>query len=290
MNGQIAPRDLMRCLLYWDKILYAGVTLPGGGSITGNHPPEIQYLERAGLFRSEFVDVADLVLSRSHSDEAGTRIMGLTARQFQEANSVARLRVVKALLAKGEVWALGQLGGERLSLPGAEKHELIEATLHDCLPVPVAETAFDDLLEFKSRYGAELIELRHHLDHLREQILSSVDERRAIEAAIYSLHKAMRAVDTSLAARGIRTIGSTVSLYTANPAFGFWSAIGAGAATALGAPAEVGLSVGGATTTLFTFAKRLIGGVPEIHASPSEFSYVYRLANRFPSFGTAATR
>lgn len=52
MNGALEKEDLLRWLLYWDEIVYAGLGL-GGASITGNHPPDVSYLEAEGVFRRE---------------------------------------------------------------------------------------------------------------------------------------------------------------------------------------------------------------------------------------------
>lgn len=290
MNGQIESVDLMRCLLYWDKIAYVGMTLPGGVTITGNHPPEIQFLKDAGVFQSEIVDISTLPRAPVRPADSGLHFMGMSPKQFHTASSLARLQAVSSLSASGSIWALGQVGGEQLLLPGTEDEELIDVTLHQCLPVPADATPFNEILEFKARHHSELVEMRYYLDGLREHILQSVDERRAIDAAIHSLGKSMRAVEQSMRARSIETVGTTVSLYTANPAFGFWSALGAAAAAAAGAPTEIGLSVGGAATTLITFAKRLITGGAHLSAASPEFFYVYKLAKSFPSFGTAATQ
>lgn len=59
-SGGIDLEDLLQWLLYWDNITYAGVIIPGGPNISGNHPPDIAYLEEEGIFRNEFVDITEL--------------------------------------------------------------------------------------------------------------------------------------------------------------------------------------------------------------------------------------
>ena len=172
MHGAAEIQDLLKWLLYWDQITYAGIGLKGG-SISGNQPQDVSYLEDVGIFNTEIVDLQALSLTSLPPPVPGVTIMGLAGNQFAVAAAAARVHLSNQLTANtGNIWTVGQSGGESLLLPGAnDSRELIDVQLVNCLPVPVQGTPFQDILDFKDRYRDELDELRRSLDRLRENIL-----------------------------------------------------------------------------------------------------------------------
>ena len=166
-------------------------------------------------------------------------------------------------------------------MPGAdEKKELIDVQFINCLPVPVVETSFADILEFKNRYPSELDELRIALDRLRENILSSTDEKRATYDAIHHITTSISDIRAALHGTSISTMNETIALYTQNPSVGFWSSLGGIAAAATGFPVEVGVASGMAAPTLFRCLQRSIVGGQNLPSGNSDFAYVYEAINQ----------
>ena len=285
MNGAVETQDLLRWLLYWDKITYTGIGL-GEASISGNNPPDVEFLEQEGKFSTEIIDLQKIDLGNIPTPTITTisfagpqpTIWGLTGKQFAVAAAAARLELSKQLSEKSSetIWTIGQSGGERLILPGEDdKQELLDIQLIDCLPVPVEGNSFADILEFKNRYSGELDELRIALDGLRENILSASDERRATEAAIHKIGRAISDIRSALKGARIQTFNETLALYTENPSLGFWGPLGAIVAPAAGSEIEVGVAAGMATATIIKFLKRTIPGSRNLPDAHSEFTYVY---------------
>ena len=144
MTGSVEIEDLLKWILYWDEIAYTGISM-GGGSISGNHPPDVSYLESAGVFKTEFVDIQSLDLSALPPPSPGPKIMGLAGNQFAAASAAARVSLSKSLAEKTDnIWTIGQSGGEILMLPPSRGTvELIDIQLIDCLPVPKLGTPYN---------------------------------------------------------------------------------------------------------------------------------------------------
>jgi len=280
-QGAVQIQDVLRWLLYWDKITYAGVEFQGA-TIYGNTPQDVLFLENEGIFTTEFVDLQTLdqitqPTSTGMSFDDGIKIWGLTPIEFAVASAAARLELSKQLSeSTGDIWSIGQAGGEQLLLPGTNKSkELIDVQLVNCLPVPEVGTSFEDILEFKHRYPGELDELRLAFDRLREKILSSSDERRVIDAAIRQIETAISDIRAALQGTGIQAMSETIALYIHNPALGFWTALGGAAAAAKGYPVEVGLAGGIAVPTVCRFLRRVIAGGQNLPGGNSDFAYVF---------------
>lgn len=281
-NGGLENSDLVRWLLYWDSITYAGLGF-GGASITGNHTNDVKFLESAGVFRTEVVDIRSLDLSTfPPAVPGGMSIFGLAENQTPAALAAARLKLVESLnKSAGEFWALGQSGGEQLLLPGGTpQRELIDIQMVNCLPVPAGETPFEEILTFRARHQSELERLRYALDKLRETILSSSDEQRATSAAIYEISRSLTDIHKGMRGSGIRTVTDSLALYTNNPSLGFWTAIGGVAAASQGLPVEFGASVGLAVPTAFRFLVRTMEGADRLPNVNSDFAYAFEVVQQ----------
>ncbi len=276
MSGSVEIHDLRRWLLYWDEITYTGIEI-GGGMISGIHPQDVLFLEAEGVFKTEFVDIQSLDLTCLPPPVPGIEILGLAGNQFVVAAAAARVQLSQQLSeSTGNIWTIGQSGGESLLLPGASgSAKLIDVRLVNCLPVPVQGTPFEDILRFKSRYQDELDELRRALDQLRENILSSSDERRVTDAAINQISRAISDIRAALRSAVITEVSETIDLYTKNPSIGFWAAMGGVAAAGAGIPFEVGVGPGLAGSVLCKFLQRLIVGGQSLPKNNPDFVYVY---------------
>ena len=124
--------------------------------------------------------------------------------------------------------------------------------------------------------------MRLALDRLRENILSSSDERRSTDAAIHQIGKSISDIRAALRGTSIQSVRETIALYTHNPSLGFWSALGGIAAGATGFPVDVGVASGIATATLCRFLKRTIAGCQNLPGGNSDFAYSYEVIKQLP--------
>jgi len=279
MNGAVETSDIVRWLLYWDKITYAGVGL-NGASISGNQPDEIEYLESLGIFNTEIVDLKTLGSIRVPQPKPGTEIFGIAGNQYPIVSAAVRVKLCENLSERtGSIWTLGQSGGEILSLPSFEEtKELLDIQLSNCLPVPVSDTPFEDILNFKESHIAELERLRYALDILREKVLSSSDERRALDLAMREISIALEDMHNAMNGKGINVLSQSISLYTENPSLGFWSALGGVLGASQGIPIEIAAGAGLAIPTAFKFIKRNVLGGNALPSPKSDFSYAFEIS------------
>ena len=280
INGAVEVTDIVRWLLYWDNITYAGIGL-NGGSMAGNQPDEIGYLESLGVFNTEIVDLKTLGQISVPLAKPGTgEFFGVAGNQFPIVTAAARVKLCETLSERtGNIWSLGQSGGETLLLPSANNfQELLDIQLNNCLPVPSVETPFEDILNFKESYSAELERLRYALDTLREKVLSSTDERRALDMAMKEISIALEDIKNSMNGKGINVISQSVSLYTEDPSIGFWSVLGRILGSSQGIPIEISASAGLAVPTAFTFIKRNVLDGNNLPSPKNDFSYAFEIS------------
>lgn len=274
----VDSKELPKWLLYWDKIAYAGLAF-NGRRLLGNNPQDVQFLESEGIFSTEFVDISAAYLPPA--GPGGVSMMGLAQNQIPIAFASARASLTEHLSSNAnEIWSMGQSGGEHLLLPGERAIELIDIKLINCLPVPRPETPFEDILNFKLRHTAELEQLRYTLDKFRERVLSSSDERRATESVLYEISQALSNIHDALGSNNIPTLSETVSLYTKNPALGFWTSLGGIAAASAGMPLEVGAAAGLGLPTVCKFIKRSITGGDSLPNPNADFAYAYEVVRQ----------
>lgn len=277
LSGTIENTDLVKWLLYWDKIAFAGLGRDGA-SMTGGRTNDVKFLESAGVFSTRVVDVTSLDFGAIPAANAGgMSIYGLPENHSLVAFAAARYRLAEDLANESkQIWTVGQSGGDQLILPGGGmERELIDVQLVNCLPVPSGETPFAEILEFKVKHQAELERLRFGLDALREKILSSSDEQRATLAAVRELSTSLSDVHKALRGSDIRTLVDSVGLYTNNPSLSFWTALGGAAASFKGLPVEFGAVVGLAVPTVFRFLRRTLDGPEILPANSADFTYAF---------------
>jgi len=279
ISGAIKTSDIVRWMLYWDKITFAGVGLEGR-SISGSRPDEIKYLESLDIFNTEIVDLKTLGSIRVPQPEPGTKIFGIPVNQYKIISAAVRVKLCETLSERtGNIWTLGQSGGETLSLPSFDQSkELLDIQLNNCLPVPVGDTPFEDILNFKESHSAELERLRYALDILREKVLSSSDERRALDVAMREISIALEDMHNAMNGKGINVLSQTISLYTENPSIGFWSALGGVIGASQGIPIEIAAGAGLAVPTAFKFIKRNVLGGNTLPSPKSDFSYAFEIS------------
>ncbi len=281
LSGKVENADLVKWLLYWDKIVFAGVGR-GGALMTGGATDDTKFLEAAGVFSTRVIDVTSLDFGAlPPAREGGMSVFGLPENHSLIAFSAATVKAAESLATETkQIWTVGQSGGEQLILPGRIERELIDVQLINCLPVPSGETPFVEILEFKAAHQAELERLRFALDALREKILSSADEQRATLAAISELSTSLADVHKAMRGSGIHTVVDSVGLYTTNPSLGFWTALGGAAASLNGIPVEFGALAGIAVPTAFRFLKRNLNAPEVLPGNNSDFAYAFEAVRR----------
>jgi len=283
MHGAVLTSDVVRWILYWDKITFAGIGL-NGASISGSQPEEIDYLESLGIFKTEIVDLQTLGDIRvPQPKDVGMKIYGIAGNQFPYVSAALRIKLCETLEKEsGHIWSLGQSGGESLILPNIDQSkELIDIQLNECLPVPSVGTPFEDILNFKEQYRAELERLRFALDSLREKVISSSDERRALDIAMREISISLEDMRNAMSTNGIKVLNQSLSLYTENPSIGFWSALGGIVGASQGIPYEVAAGAGLAAPTAFTFLKRNLPGGNTLPNPKNDFSYAFKVSDEF---------
>ena len=223
-NFSIDREQISKWLLYWDKIVYAGIGF-NGATVTGKQPDDFSYLEKLGVFRTEVVDLNSVKTSQIPAPQnSGIKMFGIEGNQLPYVTSALRKKLCEDLSKNNnDIWTLGQSGGEKLLLPlDGKLTDVIDIQIYEKLPVPSTDTPYEDILEYKSKYSDELNELRFNLDNLREFILNSLDERRALDKALHNLSRSLDDVRKSMTSNKISVINDTISLYTDNPSIGFW--------------------------------------------------------------------
>lgn len=279
-NGSVDRDQLSKWLLYWDEIVYAGIG-SGGASVTGNHPEDFKYLENLGVFRTEVVDVKSVEGIRVPVPEPGMNIFGIAGNQLPYVAAAMRKKLCEELSRKTDgIWTLGQSGGKELILPFEEESkDLIDIKIYEKLPVPSVDTPFEDILNYKENYRDELHALRFYLDGLREIILSSSDERRALEKSLYDLSVSLEDIRKSMLSKKINIVSDTISLYTENPSIGFWGVLGTAVGAVHGVPIAVTAAASIGIPTIYTFIKRSLAGGANLPKNKDDFAYVVNLEN-----------
>jgi hypothetical protein len=174
---------LRHCLLYWDKIEWPSnnLVLIGGG-------PDIEFLIGAGALQRTRV-----------------QMVGTFSGSLMPIFAQAQLKVFDQLEnAQPGAWSLSQVSDD-LTFPeqNVAKLRALECKLLQVLPVPADTVAFQDTLEFRTRYSAELQSLRKAMDGFYSHIIQSPDQSRARSSVIADLVKTTRDVEKALDGIGV---------------------------------------------------------------------------------------
>ncbi|MDX7924087.1 DUF6236 family protein [Aeromonas media] len=274
-DGGISREDIVRWLLYWDKIAYAGVN-----GFSAVHPEDFQILKDEGVFFTKKVLVDPIKLGLP-PPEPGFNIAGFSVNHMPYCLSAARVELSNQLSSCDEIWAVGQSGGEQLILPpGQSKIDMIDIQLFNKMPIPLSDVPFAELLEFRSRYRDELIRLRFYLDKLREKILRSDDDKRSLDAVFYEIAKSLEDIDNAMTGKGIKHVKETLSLYINNPAIGFWTCLGGISTAALGVPVELAGAASLAIPTMFKCVSRCIEVNNHAPDFNNDFAYAFQVKSK----------
>lgn len=253
VDTSVLPRLLRQCLLYWDRIEWPDNNLVsiGGGS-------DIDYLISAG------------VLQR-------TRIVyqGAFGGDLTPVFAQGQLRAFEHLESKEPgVWSLAQANDE-LFFDGLDipKMRSLEIQFYDALPYLPEIVSFEDILEFKLKYNAELLGLRAYMDEAYSSVIESSDLARSRMVAFDRIAAAMSDIERALGGSKLPVFKASFSIDIKLDALATKVGFGAGIAKSLGMPIELGAGLG----ALISMLKLQIVSTPtpkDVRAGP--FAYLYR--------------
>jgi hypothetical protein len=178
-NSDLDPQELRFSLLFWDKLNF-----PTNNIINLGLNDDSQFLAETKI------------LERLHVTVGGA---GDMAQAFQ----LAHVHAFKTFdQMQPGVWSLATGENSISFLDGdLEMGRGILVRLYQAIPVPNKDVPLQDILEFREKYRAELLALRHHLDAIYQRILAAGDgalalnsELSALESAIADYIKTARAV------------------------------------------------------------------------------------------------
>ena len=264
-DGYVAHLDgvapvIRSSMLYFDRIDW-----PSNNVLPQPAVPGSQVLIDAGLLkRSQFLaEVADddvelnpgLLASYARNGSICTGRIGMAAAQIEAAH--------QSLLANYEkrepgVWSFAPVG-VGMDFADAAAYRGAEIELYNCLPSPAADVPFEEVLEFKRRRNAELLELRSDMDEMYLRIANSEDPTREASIAAKQIDKALADVHRTMHESGFRFACQTMRIDVSRPSLAAALATGMAAAGAAGVTGILTLTSGllvGATAAAATLAIR----------------------------------
>lgn len=169
-RNELDPQELRFALLFWDRLDY-----PSNNFADFRDPdnPEYQFLLKAGVLTASHI-----VMSSGTAEDV---VHGAFVGAYRELN---KRDPEKWSLARGEK-SLGFSPGELLPNRGI----LLE--LHRAIPVPDRDIPLEDILQFKAKRKAELLNLRHHLEKVYLDITNSQERDFAKTLALSELDQAI---------------------------------------------------------------------------------------------------
>jgi hypothetical protein len=186
-------QGLMRqCLLYWDVIDW-----PTNNLIHLGVGPDEEFLVSAGVLRR-------------------TRIQynGIFGGDLSPLFAQGQLKVFAELNRREPgSWSIAQ-SSDKLAFPGQQISESrsLEMQLNTALPVPADTVAFQDVLEFRQYYRAELLALRSVMDEICKEIEDPSDIEAKRKLAVGRLKSSLDDIDKALAGRNVAHFPVSVSI------------------------------------------------------------------------------
>lgn len=253
-GGGPDPVELRKYLTYWDEIDYPSNMLIHISS------PDINFLENSGK------------LKRTHVMFEGGVNTGRGEIFIQAQEAAFR----KNQENEPGCWTIAQLA----DIPFYTKQNEnigVEVELYDMLPVPSADTALADILEFKEKRRDELSAFRFHMDDINEKILNSKDVPRGKNTQVARLELAIKNIDKTLNESGIKRV-TTHLKNVINADFSGIAGAGLGSAGLSTVVGMTPLVAGVAGAGLVLGIKSLI--MPS-NQCPSEYSYINSIRKNF---------
>lgn len=251
----LAPSDLRRYALYWDRLDFPDNKLIGIAS-----SPEVDYLATAG------------VLGR-------TRVVVRQSGNVGALYVLAQFEAFQQLSAKDPgLWTIGQSAADfyaprEVSAPSRG----IEVELYEALPTPPDNVALSDVLEFKHRRVSELGALRANLDDLYLEINKAGDIPRAKTAALDRLGQTVADLNRVANETWPSRVMSSVKVELNIPDIAAKASAGLVIALSVGVPGSVGAAIGAAAASIKISINEMMA--PRLPNGLRDFAYVYRQLN-----------
>lgn len=253
-GGDPDPSELRKYILYWDQIDY-----PTNNLIhISSH--DIDYLESTGILKRTRVIFQGTISSGRGEFFIAAQETALAENQKNEPG----------------VWSIAQLSQKPFYTQSIATTG-IEFELYNVLPIPAADTPFDEILEFKNKRSDELSAFRCYIDEIIENIIASKDIPRAKNVQIARLELAIKDIDRVLNESTFkRTTGNLKSVINSD----FSGIVGAGLGAA-GIASLIPMSpliAGVATAGLVVTAKTLM--MPTTQC-PTDLNYIQSVKSSF---------
>lgn len=181
MERSITPEELRYYVLYWDRVV-----IPGNNLINIGIPEEEAFIAAGAVSRPRIAFSGRFV-----GDEVTYALLS--------CQSI----VAKTLVAQRDVdWVMHQIG-DTVAIPRefGRESRTIRVAISNVLPVPRADVTVSELLEFKQRYRAELLELHGAMDELYLEVLRSPDPDLSAKSAVSRFRTAVEDLNKATVSR-----------------------------------------------------------------------------------------
>jgi hypothetical protein len=168
ISSGFEPEELRAALLLWDRLDW-----PAHNQARSAPDEDAQFLLNQGIMiRSEFSTLGPILSKKT--------LMSLHVGAHQQAEAIEPGR-----------WSIA--GGSYSTHTENESSHAILVNLHNSIIIPDRNVPLEEVLRFKEKRLSELMDLRHHLEDLYQQIRSAPDEQRAWITASEKLDAAVAA-------------------------------------------------------------------------------------------------
>lgn len=237
VSSHLDKQELRFALLFWDELVW-----PTSNMIRIEGGEDEQFLEHEGL------------LKRPQFTVWGHISKGLESVQFQAFEQLEAAEPGAWAMAQGER-SFHLLGGSRLSDGNG-----VTVQLHRAIPIPSADVPLAEILEFKRRRNDELIQLRYHLEAVKDGVSNAAHSQEALLSGIAAIDKScsdllkcgsewqfpmqLSDLDYSLGFNPISMFGSASTGWYLGQPFGMPAAALAAGAMALASSVNINRSIG----------------------------------------------
>ena len=168
-GGGLDLRFIKSSLLFWDRFDW-----PENSLISEYVSPDVEFLIYEGIIQRSFAKF----IGKGFGGEIVLNSLLSSYKMLDNQNPGC--------------WSLAS-GTHSISYPETEIDEGrgLLFKLHEAIPVPDISVPFDDILSFKLQRMDELHKLRHHLEEVYQQVLTSTDQDLAKVTQFQKLDKAL---------------------------------------------------------------------------------------------------
>lgn len=223
-NGGFDPVSLRQYLLYWDKIDW-----PNNNIIAfGDDAPEFTFLKEACVLERT------MVRFNSFNGNVGYAMLQMQVAALEARNA-----------KEPGAWSLAQQSPLLASsTEGTVDTRSIEVELYSAIPVPSEDVPFQDVLEFKQRRAAELLQFRAAMDALYQETIGAADIPRAKLQAQAYLERAVQDLNDAFGESFARRLLASFKVELNVPNIAGLAFAGGAAASSFGLSVGVGAAAG----------------------------------------------